>query len=85
IIFIPIFLALIINCAFLVNIIRVLVVKLRCNNRMESRRIRKAIKATIILLPLLGVANLLFFAHPEGNTTLMSIVTVVNAILPACQ
>ncbi|KAH9524550.1 Corticotropin-releasing factor receptor 1 [Bulinus truncatus] len=85
ILFVPIMLALLINCAFLVNIIRVLITKLRNNNLMESRRIRKAIKATVILLPLLGVANLLFLAQPGNDKTVVSIAQVVNALLPACQ
>ncbi|KAK0054634.1 corticotropin-releasing factor receptor 2, partial [Biomphalaria pfeifferi] len=73
-----------INSAFLVNIIRVLVTKLRNNNLMESRRIRKAIKATVVLLPLLGTANLVFFSQPR-DVTLMTIARVVNSVLPACQ
>uniref|UniRef100_A0A2C9M932 G-protein coupled receptors family 2 profile 2 domain-containing protein n=1 Tax=Biomphalaria glabrata TaxID=6526 RepID=A0A2C9M932_BIOGL len=84
IIFVPIMLALLINSAFLVNIIRVLVTKLRNNNLMESRRIRKAIKATVVLLPLLGTANLVFFSQPR-DVTLMTIARVVNSVLPACQ
>ncbi|XP_059153383.1 corticotropin-releasing factor receptor 2-like [Physella acuta] len=85
IIFIPIIIALAFNCAFLVNIIRVLVVKLRNNNLMESRRIRKAIKATVLLLPLLGVANFLFLAQPVNNDNLTRAFRVLNALLPACQ
>ncbi|XP_070210130.1 corticotropin-releasing factor receptor 2-like [Littorina saxatilis] len=84
-IFVPILIALVINCAFLVNIIRVLVVKLRTNNTIESRRIRKAIKATIILLPLLGMTNLLFLLQPAEQGPLMVAYRVINAILPSCQ
>ncbi|BFY98051.1 hypothetical protein BsWGS_01090 [Bradybaena similaris] len=83
---IPIILALMVNSAFLVNIIRVLVVKLRSNNLVESRRIRKAIKATVVLLPLLGVANLLFLAQPvKDGTVVMSVYRVINGILPSLQ
>ncbi|XP_035826613.1 PDF receptor-like [Aplysia californica] len=85
IVFIPILLALVINSAFLVNIIRVLVVKLRTNNTVESRRIRKAIKATVVLLPLLGVANLLFLSQPSQSGTVMAFYRVVNTVLPSCQ
>ncbi|KAK3777880.1 hypothetical protein RRG08_038126 [Elysia crispata] len=84
IIYVPIVLALLINVAFLVNIIRVLIVKLRTNNLVESRRIKKAIKATIILLPLLGVANLIFLAHPSDPTA-MAVFRVINSFLPCCQ
>ncbi|GFN82489.1 hypothetical protein PoB_000899500 [Plakobranchus ocellatus] len=84
IIFIPIVLALLINGAFLVNIIRVLVVKLRTNNLVESRRIKKAIKATVVLLPLLGVANLIFLAQPRDPSFVL-VFRVINALLPGCQ
>ncbi|BFZ01192.1 hypothetical protein BsWGS_04231 [Bradybaena similaris] len=83
---VPIVLALVVNSAFLVNIIRVLVVKLRTNNLVESRRMRKAIKATVVLLPLLGVANLLFLAQPvKEGTAIMSVYRVINGLLPSLQ
>ncbi|CAG5123203.1 unnamed protein product, partial [Candidula unifasciata] len=83
---VPILLALMVNSAFLVNIIRVLVVKLRTNNLVESRRMRKAIKATVVLLPLLGVANLLFLVQPvKEGTLVMSVYRVINGLLPSLQ
>ncbi|XP_071108645.1 corticotropin-releasing factor receptor 1-like isoform X1 [Haliotis cracherodii] len=86
IIFAPILLALVINLAFLINIIRVLITKLRAHNTIESRRIRKAIKATVVLFPLLGITNCLFLAKPsDDKSVLMAVYRVTNAILPACQ
>lgn len=46
---------------------------------------RKAIKATIILLPLLGMTNLLFLAQPAEQGPLLVAYRVINAVLPSCQ
>ncbi|CAG5120887.1 unnamed protein product, partial [Candidula unifasciata] len=44
------------------------------------------IKATVVLLPLLGVANLLFLAQPvKDGTIVMSVYRVINGILPSLQ
>ncbi|KAH8386873.1 hypothetical protein KR093_003156, partial [Drosophila rubida] len=47
------------NFFFLVNIIRVLVVKLRQSQASDIEQTRKAVRAAIVLLPLLGITNLL--------------------------
>ncbi|XP_030767838.1 PDF receptor [Sitophilus oryzae] len=49
-----------VNLIFLLNIIRVLVVKLRQSRSSEIEQVRKAIRATIFLLPLMGTAHILF-------------------------
>lgn len=51
---------LVMNLFLLLNIIRVLVTKLRESQTSETKQVRKAIKATIVLLPLLGIANLVW-------------------------
>ncbi|KAK3603144.1 hypothetical protein CHS0354_042972 [Potamilus streckersoni] len=81
----PYIIALAINLVFLVNIIRVLVSKLRANNRIESTNMRKAIKATIILLPLLGITNLLFFWNPADNRRAKTAYYITNAVLHSSQ
>ncbi|XP_041366985.1 calcitonin gene-related peptide type 1 receptor-like [Gigantopelta aegis] len=86
IIYAPILITLVINCAFLVNIIRILITKLRAHNAIETARIRKTIKATVVLLPLLGIINLLFLLKPDATEgSLMEAYRVINSILPACQ
>ncbi|XP_063964670.1 PDF receptor-like isoform X1 [Lytechinus pictus] len=55
-----------INAIFLINIVRVLVTKLRESNSGEVQQVRKAVKAAIVLLPLLGIVNLLWVL-PEAT------------------
>ena len=51
-----------INLLFLVNIVRILVTKLNDDHsNHEGTHVRKALRATLILFPLLGITNLLFF------------------------
>ncbi|XP_031345579.1 PDF receptor isoform X2 [Photinus pyralis] len=50
----------IVNLLFLLNIVRVLVVKLRESHTSEIQQVRKAVRAAIFLLPLMGIANILF-------------------------
>ncbi|KAJ8952533.1 hypothetical protein NQ318_003329 [Aromia moschata] len=52
-----------VNLLFLLNIIRVLIVKLRESRTSEIEQVRKAARAAIFLLPLMGTAHLLFFYY----------------------
>ncbi|XP_035807407.2 calcitonin gene-related peptide type 1 receptor [Amphiprion ocellaris] len=63
----PIVAALLVNLFFLLNIIRVLVTKLRDTHRAESNMYMKAVRATLILVPLLGIQFVIFPWRPENR------------------
>ncbi|XP_015183635.1 PREDICTED: PDF receptor-like [Polistes dominula] len=56
----PRFGVILLNFLFLLNIIRVLVVKLRQSHTSEIEKVLKAVRAAVVLLPLLGITNVLF-------------------------
>lgn len=56
-----------VNLFFLLNIIRVLVTKLRDTHRAESNMYMKAVRATLILVPLLGIQFVIFPWRPENR------------------
>uniref|UniRef100_A0A7N4NUB4 Calcitonin receptor n=1 Tax=Sarcophilus harrisii TaxID=9305 RepID=A0A7N4NUB4_SARHA len=63
----PIMAALLVNFFFLLNIVRVLVTKLRDTHRAESTMYMKAVRATLILVPLLGIQFVVIPWRPEGK------------------
>ncbi|XP_074538021.1 calcitonin gene-related peptide type 1 receptor isoform X1 [Halichoeres trimaculatus] len=63
----PITAALLVNLFFLLNIVRVLITKLRETHCAESTTYMKAVRATLILIPLFGVQYMLFPWRPEGH------------------
>ncbi|XP_071158743.1 corticotropin-releasing factor receptor 2-like isoform X1 [Mytilus edulis] len=78
---VPFLVVIFINLVFLINIIRILVTKLRSNNTDESSRIKKTIRATIILFPLLGLTNIIFLYNPEDGGSLQLTYHITNALL----
>lgn len=79
------------NLLFLVNIIRILVTKLKDDNFASDHQqsegilqVRKALRATLILFPLLGMTNLLFFINPK-NGTHDKIYVIFNATMQSSQ
>uniref|UniRef100_A0A6Q2XDV2 Calcitonin gene-related peptide type 1 receptor n=1 Tax=Esox lucius TaxID=8010 RepID=A0A6Q2XDV2_ESOLU len=64
----PICAALLINLFFLLNIVRVLITKLKVTHQAESSLYMKAVRATLILVPLLGIQFVLFPYKPGRYT-----------------
>ncbi|XP_057160403.1 corticotropin-releasing factor receptor 2 isoform X2 [Ursus arctos] len=74
-----------INFVFLFNIVRILMTKLRASTTSETIQYRKAVKATLVLLPLLGITYMLFFVNP-GEDDLSQIVFIYfNSFLQSFQ
>ncbi|KFM80101.1 PDF receptor, partial [Stegodyphus mimosarum] len=81
----PMIVALVVNAVFLVNIIRILVTKLRTSVSIETKQVKKAMKATALLFPLLGITHLLFCINPRDEANLEHIYMLVNAVLQSSQ
>ncbi|CAN7995746.1 unnamed protein product, partial [Ixodes hexagonus] len=82
----PRLVALLVNFVFLVNIIRILVTRVKSAVSVETTQFRKAIKATVLLFPLLGITHLLFCINPQDKDMgLKEAYMVINAILQSSQ
>lgn len=56
-----------VNLFFLLNIVRVLITKLKVTHQAESSLYMRAVRATLILVPLLGIQYLLLPYKPDGR------------------
>ncbi|XP_069762837.1 calcitonin gene-related peptide type 1 receptor-like isoform X2 [Narcine bancroftii] len=63
----PICAALLVNLFFLLNIVRVLITKLKVTHQVQSKVYMKVVRATLILVPLLGIQFVLIPFRPEGQ------------------
>ncbi|XP_017337692.2 calcitonin gene-related peptide type 1 receptor [Ictalurus punctatus] len=63
----PICAALLVNLFFLLNIVRVLITKLKVTHQAETSLYMKAVRGTLILVPLLGIQIVLLAYKPEGR------------------
>uniref|UniRef100_A0AAG5DFF9 G-protein coupled receptors family 2 profile 2 domain-containing protein n=1 Tax=Anopheles atroparvus TaxID=41427 RepID=A0AAG5DFF9_ANOAO len=80
----PVCAVLIINLVFLIRIMWVLITKLRSANTVETRQYRKASKALLVLIPLLGITYLVVLAAPaEGVVS--DIFAIARALLLSTQ
>lgn len=70
-----------VNLFFLLNIVRVLVTKLRDTHRAESNMYMKAVRATLILVPLLGIQFVLFPYKPQGRFALEIYDYIMNILM----
>lgn len=55
------------NLFFLLNIVRVLITKLRVTHQAESSLYMRAVRATLILIPLLGIQFVLLPYKPQDH------------------
>ncbi|XP_035689670.1 corticotropin-releasing factor receptor 2-like [Branchiostoma floridae] len=83
----PIILILLVNFIILGNVVRILVLKLRANpeNPESAHYSIKAAKATVVLLPLLGITYVLFMVHPSGQGTSRLVFIYFNSFFQSFQ
>ncbi|XP_067932456.1 corticotropin-releasing factor receptor 2-like isoform X2 [Watersipora subatra] len=83
----PVGLVVLANTVFLIIIIRILVTKLHAVNIEDRVQIRKAMKATVVLLPLLSATGILFLTAPdlEHNPKLHYAYRITNGALVIAQ
>uniref|UniRef100_A0A8D0D905 Corticotropin releasing hormone receptor 2 n=1 Tax=Sander lucioperca TaxID=283035 RepID=A0A8D0D905_SANLU len=74
-----------INFVFLFNIVRILMTKLRASTTSETIQYRKAVKATLVLLPLLGITYMLFFVNPGEDDIAQIVFIYFNSFLQSFQ
>ncbi|XP_053207328.1 calcitonin gene-related peptide type 1 receptor-like isoform X2 [Panonychus citri] len=81
----PVLVSFVLNLFFLVNIVRVLVTKMRAVNSPDAHQTRKAVKATLILLPLLGLHFLVTPFRPPEGTHAEEVYEIVAALVASLQ
>lgn len=64
---------------------QVLITKLRSANTVETQQYRKATKALLVLIPLLGITYLVVVAGPTGDSVGNQIFTFARALLLSTQ
>ncbi|KAK3102557.1 hypothetical protein FSP39_012167 [Pinctada imbricata] len=73
----PIILSLVLNFIFLINILRILLSKLRAVNSNETHQYRRTARACLILIPLLGVQYIMMPFQPSGDAFAYKIITAI--------
>ncbi|KAF0289547.1 Diuretic hormone receptor [Amphibalanus amphitrite] len=81
----PALLVLSFNIIFLMRIMWVLITKLRSTNSAETQQYKKATKALLVLLPLLGVTYILVLAPPTDYGMLETVFAYLQAVLISTQ
>ena len=87
----PVVISMVLNFFFLVNIVRVLVTKLRetssisHSSAVDTHQIRKAVRATLILIPLLGLQYVLTPFRPPPGSPGENVYEVLAAIFTSFQ
>lgn len=81
----PVCVSILLNFFFLINIVRVLVTKLRAFNSPDAHQTRKAVRATLILIPLLGLQYILTPFRPPPGSPAEAIYEVLAAAFTSLQ
>ncbi|XP_017772905.1 PREDICTED: diuretic hormone receptor-like, partial [Nicrophorus vespilloides] len=81
----PTVLVLLLNLVFLASIMWVLITKLRSANTLETQQYRKAAKALLVLMPLLGITYVLTIAGPTSGDSSKMIFDYARAVLLSTQ
>ncbi|EEB16592.1 class B secretin-like G-protein coupled receptor GPRcal1, putative [Pediculus humanus corporis] len=86
---VPVFISMVLNLVFLCNIVRVLMTKLRAGphvgSQRPSRTLLQAFRATLLLVPLLGLHYLLTPFRPEKGHAWEFFYEVLSAITASLQ
>lgn len=82
---VPCLLSLLVNMIFLVNIIQVLVIKLRAPHHLEPSQYRKAVKATLVLVPLFGLHFGITIYRKQGICWWQEIYVYLDILLDGLQ
>ncbi|KAF5284731.1 hypothetical protein FQR65_LT13433 [Abscondita terminalis] len=73
------------NAVFMCVIMWVLITKLRSANSAETQQYRKAAKALLVLIPLLGITYILVIVGPVEDGTFKRIYDILRAVLLSTQ
>lgn len=73
------------NLFFLIRIMWVLITKLRSANTLETEQYRKATKALLVLIPLLGITNLLVLCGPSDDSWFAHAFNYIRALMLSTQ
>ncbi|KAL8623522.1 hypothetical protein ACOMHN_058902 [Nucella lapillus] len=79
----PVVVSVVVNILILINLVRLLVTKLR--QVPDAPQSRKAVRATLILAPLFGVQFLLFPVEPEEGTAMARVYPYLIALHSSLQ
>ncbi|KAK2917445.1 calcitonin gene-related peptide type 1 receptor isoform X1 [Channa argus] len=77
----PICAALLVNLFFLLNIVRVLITKLRVTHQAEFSLYMRAVRATLILIPLLGIQFILLSYKPQDHWVLEIYLYIMDILM----
>ncbi|GAB1599180.1 calcitonin gene-related peptide type 1 receptor-like [Argonauta hians] len=81
----PIILTLLVSLVLGANILRMLLSKLRARNSDPYHQTSRGVRATLLLIPLLGLHYLMLPLKPEGNDTIEFIYDIISALLISLQ